>query len=96
MMRFIKIIFISSVFLIGITTNAGATSQESEKKLPHISPQKAYALFLQKKIILIDVHPGGPEKKQAEILGARYLPFQVLAKRKVKLPRNIIIGVFCR
>lgn len=87
---------IIGVLVLCFGSLAYGLSEEELKKLPHISPQKAYALFLQKKILLIDVHPGGPEKKQAEIVGAHYLSSKIIVKKKVKLPRNIIIGVFCR
>lgn len=69
-----------------------AMSQSEIEKLPSITAPQAYYLFKLGKIILIDTTVG---RRRAEIVGAYYIPATKFEQMRIKLPRNIIIGVFC-
>ena len=64
-----------------------------KKKVPHISAQQAFALFMQNKIILLDVHRS-PNKRHASILGAIYTDPWKIDKKKFNFPKGKLVGVF--
>lgn len=87
-----SILFI--VALVSVKPLAYGMSAEERKSLRHITAQQAYILFKQSKILILDVHPR-PNKKKASIIGANYLPSNVIKKSKIKIPKNTLIGVYC-
>ena len=65
------------------------------KKVPHISARQALALFHAGKIILLDVHARKKNNQRSPIFGAYYIHPNKIGKVTLKIPRNMIIGVFC-
>ena len=80
--------FFISVFI----SNQLAIAEDIKKKVPHISAQKAMALYKTGKIILLDVHPS--KNNMSSIVGAHYVSAKKIDKVKLKFPRNILVGVF--
>lgn len=88
-----KIILFSIVVTVFIAGRVYGDDYSEMKKLPRLSAQNAYILFQQKKIILLDVHPG-ENKHNASVLGAYYLDHLKVDKIKLKLPKEQLIGVY--
>ncbi len=74
--------------------NNYALSQEEIAKLPHISAATALMLYRQGKIILLDVGDA-VGKTESKFIGAYYFPSKKIEGAKIRLPKNVIIGVFC-
>ncbi len=61
----------------------------------HVGARQALQLYQAGKIILMDVHPGGDDKRRSDIVGAVYVPTTRLAGVKINAPPGVLIGVFC-
>jgi len=71
-----------------------AIGKDYRKMVPHISAQQALALFKSGRLILLDVHVYENQKRFSMIVGALCVPATKIAKVKLKLPRQLLIGVF--
>lgn len=64
-------------------------------RVPHVSAEKALALYRTGRMVLIDVHPA-PGKQRSKIIGAIYIPANLIDKIRLNLPRGKIGGIFCK
>ncbi|MCM2283289.1 MAG: hypothetical protein NDI81_00805 [Desulfobacula sp.] len=89
-----KIMVFSIVMTVFIAGRVYGDEYSEMKKLPRLSAQNAFILSQQKKIVLLDVHPG-ENKQKASVLGAYYLDHLKVDKMKLNFPKEQLIGVYC-
>jgi len=91
--KVICILILSLFFLTSNPFPVFAFSESEKAKVPHITAQQAFALFMQNKIILLDVHLS-TNKRHASILGAIYTDPWKIDKKKFNFPKGKLVGVF--
>ena len=84
---------LTSLFLF-VGTIAPSEGADVRKKVPHITAREAFALYETGRLILLDVHTA-KNKTRSLLLGALYIPAYKIGKVKLKIPPNMVIGVFC-
>jgi len=72
-----------------------AQEEDPRQKVPHISAQAALLLYKRGGLILVDVHPGGENKRRSVIVGALYIPVEKIKHLKFNLPESMSLGLFC-
>lgn len=85
-------IFIGLFLVAG--TIASSEGADVRKLVPHITALDAFRLFNAGRLILLDVHTG-TNKSRSNFVGALYIPAYKIGKVKLKIPRNMVLGVFC-
>ena len=71
-----------------------AIGKDYRKMVPHISAQQALALFKSGRLIALDVHVHKNQNRLSKIVGALCVPASKITKVKLKLPKQLLIGVF--
>lgn len=84
---------LSLFFLTSNLLTVFAFSESKKVKVPHITALQAFALFMQNKIILLDVHRR-LNKRRSPILGAIYTDPWKIDKKKFNFPKGKLVGVF--
>lgn len=70
------------------------SGKDYRKMVPHINAQQALALFKSGRLIPLDVHVYKNQNRLSKIVGALYVPAGKITKVKLKLPKQLLIGVF--